>query len=82
MESFLARVVKVYPTNEKFFDRVKGGIKVYNDNSNFTAEDGRLYGAITYAYEDEIITEDYAQPIDKNNFTINGSWIISIIIRF
>ncbi len=55
MESFLARVVKVYPTNEKFFNRVKGGIVVYNDNSNFTAEDGRLYGAITYAYQDAIV---------------------------
>jgi len=82
MESFLARVVKVYPTNEKFFNRVKGGIVVYNDNSNFTAEDGRLYGAITYAYQDAIVQEDIAFPFDKNNFTfpIKGETITIIKI--
>jgi hypothetical protein len=70
MESFLARVVKVYPTNEKPFDRVTGGIKVYNDNSTFTKEDsGRLYGAISYVYQNAIVEEDYAFPFDKNNFT-------------
>ena len=82
MESFLARVAKVYPTNEKFFDRVKGGIAVYNDNSNFTKEDGRLYGAITYAYQDAIFEEDIAFPFDKNNFTfpIKGETITIIKI--
>lgn len=82
MESFLARVVKVYPTNEKFFDRVKGGIKVYNDNSNFTAEDGRLYGAITYVYQDAIFEDDIAFPFDKNNFTfpIKGETVTIIKI--
>jgi len=82
MESFLARVVKVYPTNEKFFDRVKGGIKVYNDNSNFTVEDGRLYGAITYVYQDAILEEDIAFPFDKNNFTfpIKGETVTIIKI--
>ena len=82
MESFLARVVKVYPTNEKFFDRVKGGIKVYNDNSNFTVEDGRLYGAITYVYQDAILEEDIAFPFDKNNFTfpIKGETVTIINI--
>jgi len=70
MESFLARVVKVYPTNEKPYDRVRGGVKVYNDNNNFTKEDsGRLYGAISYVYQNAIVEEDYAFPFDKNNFT-------------
>jgi len=82
MESFLARVVKVYPTNEKFFNRVKGGIKVYNDNSNFTEEDGRLYGAITYVYQDAIFEDDIAFPFDKNNFTfpIKGETVTIIKI--
>ena len=40
METFLARVVKVYPTNTPFYERVKGNISVYNDNTNFTKEDG------------------------------------------
>ena len=70
MESFLARVVKVYPINAPFDKREVGNAPVYNTNKEFTNEDIRLYGAITYAYEDEIITEDYAQPIDKNNFTL------------
>lgn len=69
METFLARVVKVYPTNTPFYDRVTGNTPVYNQNKNFTNEDGRLYGAITYAYENEIREEDIAFPFDKNNFT-------------
>jgi len=83
MESFLARVVKVYPTNEKFYDRVKGGIKVYNDNNNFTKEDARLYGAITYAYQNAIVNEQIAFPFDKNNFTfpIKGETVIIIKIE-
>jgi hypothetical protein len=83
MESFLARVVKVYPTNEKFYDRVKGGIKVYNDNNNFTKEDARLYGAITYAYQNAIVNEQNAFPFDKNNFTfpIKGETVIIIKIE-
>lgn len=84
MESFLARVVKVYPTNEKPYDRVTGGIKVYNDNATFTKEDsGRLYGAISYAYQNAIVEEDYAFPFDKNNFTfpIQGETVTIIKIE-
>jgi hypothetical protein len=84
MESFLARVVKVYPTNEKAYDRVIGGIKVYNDNATFTKEDsGRLYGAISYAYQNAIVEEDYAFPFDKNNFTfpIQGETVTIIKIE-
>lgn len=69
METFLARVVKVYPTHDPFFDRVKGNIPVYNQNKSFANEDARLYGAITYAYQNEIVQEDFALPFDKNNFT-------------
>jgi hypothetical protein len=84
MESFLARVIKVYPTNEKPYDRVIGSIKVYNDNADFTKEDsGRLYGAITYAYQNAIVEEDYAFPFDKNNFTfpIQGETVTIIKIE-
>ena len=70
VKSFLARVVTIYPINAPFDKREVGNTPVYNTNKEFTNEDIRLYGAITYAYEDEIITEDYAQPIDKNNFTL------------
>jgi hypothetical protein len=83
MESFLARVAKVYPTNEKFYDRIIGDIAVYNDNKTFTKEDGRLYGAITYAYQDAIFEEDIAFPFDKNNFTfpIKGETVIILKIE-
>ena len=70
VESFLARVVTIYPINAPFDKREVGNTPVYNTNKEFANEDIRLYGAITYTYEDEIIIEDYAQPIDKNNFTL------------
>lgn len=70
VKAFLAKVVTIYPINTSFDKREVGNTPVYNNNKEFTNEDIRLYGAITYAYEDEIITEDYAQPIDKNNFTL------------
>ena len=70
VKAFLAKVVTIYPINASFDKREVGNTPVYNTNKEFTNEDIRLYGAITYAYEDEINTEDYAQPIDKNNFTL------------
>ena len=70
VKAFLAKVVTIYPINAPFDKREVGNTPVYNTNKEFANEDIRLYGAITYAYEDEIITEDYAQPIDKNNFTL------------
>ena len=33
MESFLATVNEVYPTNKEFEKREKGGIKIYNKNN-------------------------------------------------
>ena len=51
MQSFLARVVEVFPTNTPFYERVKGNTPIYNENKNFTQEDIHTYGAITYAYE-------------------------------
>ena len=84
MKSFLARVVKVYTTNETAYDRVMGGIKVYNDNATFTKEDsGRLYGAIEYAYQNAIVKEDIAFPFDKNNFTfpIQGETVTIVKIE-
>ena len=83
METFLAKVVKVYPTNTPFYDRQIGNIAVYNDNKNFTSDDGRLYGAVTYVYQDAIVEEDIAFPFDKNNFTfpIKGETITILKIE-
>ena len=77
--SFLATVDKVFPTNTEFLPYEKNDGKensdkgdntsVYNDNRNFHNKDARMYGAITYRYEDTINIEDYAFPFDKNNFT-------------
>ena len=83
MESFLATIVKVYPTSEKAYDREKGGTVIYNGNKDFTKEDsGRLYGAIEYAYQNPIQKENIAFPFDANNFTlpIMGETIIIIKI--
>ncbi len=83
MQSFLARVVEVFPTNTPFYERVKGNTPIYNENKNFTQEDIHTYGAITYAYENEILQEDYAFPFDKNNFTfpIKGETVIILKIE-
>ena len=35
METFLARVLKVYPTNTPFYERVSGNTPVYNQNKDF-----------------------------------------------
>ncbi len=83
MESFLATIVKVYPTSEKAYDREKGGTIIYNGNKDFTKEDsGRLYGAIEYTYQNPIQKENIAFPFDANNFTlpIMGETIIIIKI--
>jgi len=79
INSFLATVDKVFPTNTDFLPYEKNDNKpdsdtgdntsVYNDNRNFYNKDARMYGAITYRYEDTINIEDYAFPFDKNNFT-------------
>jgi len=84
MESFLATVDKVYPTNTDFL-KYEGGdaISIYNGNKTFSDTDARMYGAITYKFEDTIVTDDYAHPFDKNNFTfpIKGETIIILKIE-
>ena len=84
MESFLATVDKVFPTNTDFL-KYEGGdaISIYNGNKSFAENDARMYGAITYKFEDTIVTDDYAHPFDKNNFTfpIKGETIIILKVE-
>ena len=79
VKSFLAIVNNVYPTNTSFLKKDKEDmVDVYNDNDNFTETDSRMYGAITYEFEDSFEIEDYAFPFDKNNFTfpIKGETVV------
>jgi hypothetical protein len=78
MESFLATVEKVYPTNTDFLD--KDGtdkISIYSSAPKFSDKDARMYGAISYLAETGVQT-DYAFPFDKNNFTfpIKGETVV------
>ena len=78
MESFLATVDKVYPTNTEFLDKPETDkIPLYNGNEKFSDKDARMYGAITYLTETGVET-DYAFPFDKNNFTfpIKGETVV------
>lgn len=79
VNSFLAIVNNVYPTNSKFLAKDKEDtISIHNDNKDFFEEDARLYGAITYEFEDSFEVDDYAFPFDKNNFTfpIKGETVV------
>lgn len=79
IKSFLAIVNNVYPTNSKLLATDnEDTIAVYNDNKDFFEEDARLYGAITYEFEDSFQVDDYAFPFDKNNFTfpIKGETVV------
>jgi len=79
IKSFLAIVNNVYPTNTNFIKRDdEDSVAVYNDNKNFSDTDSRMYGAITYEFEDTFEVEDYAFPFDKNNFTfpIKGETVV------
>lgn len=79
VKSFLAIVNNVYPTNSKLLATDnEDTIAVYNDNKDFFEEDARLYGAITYEFEDSFQVDDYAFPFDKNNFTfpIKGETVV------
>ena len=79
VQSFLAIVNNVYPTNTSFLKKDKEDmVDVYNDNDNFTETDSRMYGAITYEFENSFEIEDYAFPFDKNNFTfpIKGETVV------
>ena len=79
IKSFLAIVNNVYPTNSKLLPKDnEDTVAVYNDNKDFFEEDARLYGAITYEFEDSFEVDDYAFPFDKNNFTfpIKGETVV------
>lgn len=80
MESFLATVENVYPTNTDFLDKEKNNpdkISTYSSEPKFSDKDARMYGAITYLSETGVKT-DYAYPFDKNNFTfpIKGETVV------
>jgi hypothetical protein len=77
MESFLATVENVFPTNSDFLKKEADKISVYNGNEKFSDKDARMYGAITYQHETGVKT-DYAFPFDKNNFTfpIKGETVV------
>jgi hypothetical protein len=84
METFLATVDKVFPTNTKLEKYPKSGssiddtVSVYNENNNFSDDDASFYGAITYNFEDSNQKDNYARPFDKNNFTfpIKGETVV------
>jgi hypothetical protein len=84
METFLATVDVVYPTNTQFEKYDKSGnsiqdtILIYNKNDKFDDNDASLYGAITYRFEDSNAKNDIAKPFDKNNFTfpIKGETVV------
>jgi hypothetical protein len=84
METFLATVDKVFPTNTEFdpYKKVSGSIddpfSIHNNNKNFSDLDASLYGAITYDFEDSNEKENYAKPFDRNNFTfpIKGETVV------
>lgn len=85
MESFLATVSKVFYNEDDFFetDKTNDYLLKYNDNKNFADKDSRFLGAISYVRETPIITEAYAFPFDKNNFTypIVGETVIVLEIE-
>jgi hypothetical protein len=86
METFLATVDAVYPTNKEFdaYEKVSGSIddtvSVYNGNKtkDFGDLDASLYGAITYRFEDSSAKNEFAKPFDRNNFTfpIKGETVV------
>ena len=81
VESFLATVNTVFPTESEFlpYDKEnKDSIAAYNNNKTFAKGDARFYGAITYKFEDTLKIDDYAFPFDKNNFTfpISGETVV------
>jgi hypothetical protein len=79
IQSFLAIVNNVYPTNTSFLKKDNEDlVAVYNDNKDFAETDSRMYGSITYEFENAFEVEDYAFPFDKNNFTfpIKGETVV------
>ena len=82
METFLATVDKVFPTNTAFEpygdEGVNDTVSIYNKNKDFSDSDASLYGAITYNFEDSNQKNNYAKPFDRNNFTfpIKGETVV------
>jgi len=79
METFLATVDNVYPTNTNFLKKEgKDTISIYTNSPSFSDTDASLYGAITYRFEDSNAKDDIAKPFDKNNFTfpIKGETVV------
>jgi hypothetical protein len=86
IETFLATVDVVYPTNKEFdpYEKVSGSIddtvSVYNGNKtkDFGDLDASLYGTITYRFEDSSAKNEFAKPFDRNNFTfpIKGETVV------
>ena len=79
VNSFLAIVHNVYPTNSKFLTKdEEDTVAIYNDNKDFAEGDARFYGAITYEFENTFEIDDYAFPFDKNNFTfpVKGETVV------
>lgn len=82
VKSFLATVDNVYGTNTPLVENnVSDNVSVYNENTTFADTDARLYGAITYLFEDTIEKDDYAYPFDKNNFTFPKKGETVIILK-
>jgi hypothetical protein len=70
-EIFLAKVTKIYNTEDSFkeLDAPSDTTIYYNDNKNFSKTDIRFLGAIQFARSDFRSESDYAFPFDKNNLT-------------
>jgi hypothetical protein len=83
IKSYLATVDKVFLIDANLPPFETGDdadyVSVYNKNKDFSNEDARLYGAISFLYPN-MTTEYYAYPFDKNNFTmpIKGETVLVI----
>jgi len=71
LEIFLAKVNKVYLTQDSFgeLDTKTDNVIYYNDNKSFDTKDARFLGAIEFSRSDYRNIENYAFPFDKNNLT-------------
>jgi hypothetical protein len=81
-ETFLARVRKTYLTKDDFKELKKDEdyVKIYNGNKSFDSKDSRFLGAIEFDRDEGYLLENYAFPLDKNNFTfpIAGETVLII----
>ena len=81
-ETFLARVRKTYLTDDDFKElkKDKDFVKIYNGNKSFSSKDARFLGAIEFDRDQGYLLENYAFPLDKNNFTfpIPGETVLII----